>query len=236
MVSLVTAVSMSCTHTTWNSQAAEKELDPPAKVYPRNEQGINDSLVDWIARPSSDLNIWAPDPEQAGCVAQRLIRRIGVARLLTLGYDTANPSLALPYTPDERQGVINLLQGCINFDDGLADLWSSSEKVTTAEAVCMSAGAQRRGLAVDLAVALVDGKAPKAFDENSVFIRGIGELANECLEAQSLNPALPPPNLPSRKTADHAGDGDSKQPPSAPSTSQEPLQPGGSEVPTSLSR
>lgn len=175
--------------------------EPPPKVYPRTEAGIIASLIDHISSVGPDLGEWAPPKDQAKCVAERVVRRLGAAHLLEIGFDPQKGSLALSYPPEERTAVVNLLVGCIDFAQGYLELLSSYQKISLAAASCMSRGFERLGVPRDLAAGLVDGKEPDPFADNDRVSTSLATLLDECLSKLDMIPGAPLPPLPVPSTS-----------------------------------
>ncbi len=195
VASVVALVSVSCT----SKDALPDPRDspkPPPKQYPRTEAGITESLVDHLTAVGPDLGEWAPPHDQATCVAEHLVRRLGADHLLELGFDPQKGSIALAYPPEERTAVINLLIGCVNFEKAYLEVLSSYQKLRLPVAACVSRGFTRLGLPRDLAEGLVDGKEPDPFANNARSSVNLAKLLDECLGKDDMVPGAPLAPLP----------------------------------------
>lgn len=190
---LVTS-AVACTSSDWDTSA----INRPTTTAPfgRDEAGVRESLGAYLTSVGRDLGEWVPTDDEAECTVDRVVRRLGVDRLLEVGYDPQEPSLALAYTPEEHTAVVNILSGCIDFSEAMVSMLSSYEKLGMPQAACISEGFERLGLTRDLAGSLVDGKEPDPFAESDRFASGLASLAAECLEEEDLQPAAPLPRLP----------------------------------------
>lgn len=178
-----------------------RDHSPPPKRYPRTEAGVTASLIDHLTSVGPDLGEWAPPEDQAKCVAERMVRRLGAEHLLELSFDPQKASLALAYPPEERTAVINLLIGCVDFAEGYLELLSSYQKVSLAAASCISRGFERLGVPRDLAAGLVDGKEPDPFADNARVSANLATLLDECLSKTDMIPGAPMPPLPVPSTS-----------------------------------
>jgi hypothetical protein len=136
-------------------------------------------------------------------VAKRLLSRFGAERLIEAGYDPQVGSLAIAWSPEEQAATVNILVGCIPFEQGLLELIIGYDKVSLDVASCISRGADRRQVPTLLARSLVisDEGAPApatgaAGDGSGDLARELAELSVDCLGPADLQPYAPVVPLP----------------------------------------
>lgn len=194
-----------CSASEWDTSEIDRPTTTEAVEYSRDEAGITASLVDHLARPTANLNEWSPSEEQAGCVAERLLRRISPERLLEAGFDPAEGSLAIELSDEERSAVVNVLVGCVDYDAAVLELLSAYGKVPLRVAACVSRGVERLGLDRRLAEGLVDGAEPDALAGDGQLASGLATLAVECTQPEDLLPNAPLPVQPQSDVSDASG-------------------------------
>lgn len=192
VVVVVAALAAGCSTALWDTSEAD---NPPAEVvkqYSRDTAGVRQSLVDHLSDVGDDLNEWAAPVEQAECAADRILERLGVDRLLALGYEPTDGNLGLPYRSDERTALLNILTGCIDFSQGIVELLSSYQKLDYESSACVSRGLERRGLTRDYADGLLRGAEIDPFVDDYRVADGTTRVLVECLdEDEDLLPLTP---------------------------------------------
>lgn len=197
LVTIAVAVAAAaCTSRTWDTSEINDTTPTTVRTFPRTAEGVRASLVAYMSQRRDDLDQWAANTEEAECAAERLVERFGVERLLEVGFDPNEPTLALTLPAEERTAAVNVLVGCIDFSRGMLEMLSSYMKLPIAESDCMAKGFERLGLDRDLAGALVDGTEPDPFANSNRFGVGVSSLAVECMEELSLHPDAPLSRLP----------------------------------------
>lgn len=196
VVALVAALLGSCTARTWDTSEINDTTPTTVPTYGRDAAGITASLTAYMSTVGDDLDQWVPNPEEAACAAERLVERFGADRLLEMGFDPAEPTLALTFPTEERTAAVNVLVGCIDFSRSMLEMLSSYMKLPIAQADCMAKGFDRLGLDRDLAGALVDGVEPDPFANSNRFGVGVSTLTVDCMGEEDLHPEAPMPRLP----------------------------------------
>jgi hypothetical protein len=198
-VAVVTmALIAGCTTSTWDTSAADHPTTTVPKHYPNTTAGLEASITDHLSAVGPDLNQWAPPRDQAHCAAVKIVTRLGLNRLLDLGYQSQVGGLALPYSDDERTSLTGILVGCINFQDGLLSLISSYGKLAVEPAECVTDGIGRQGLTQAFAAGFLAGDQPDPFARNNQLAAGMGTLLAQCLTpATDLVPGSPVARFPS---------------------------------------
>lgn len=183
-----------CTSSRWDT--SEIAATTTTTTYARDEAGLTASLTDYLSVVGDDLNQWAAPADEASCAAGRLVRRLTVDHLLELGFDPAEPTLALAYPLEEKAAVVNILTGCIDFSASLVEMLSSYSKLPLVQSDCISEGVDRLGLDRDLAAGLVEGTEPDPFAGDARYGSGLASVVTECLDDEDLLPNAPMPRLP----------------------------------------
>ena len=207
-VMLLSIIGGSCTTSEWDTSEVDAPSTTAVRKYPRTEAGISASLVDHLAVTPENLNEWAPSRDDGACVAERALRRFTPDRLFALGFDPTEGSLALPYEPDERTAMVNIMVGCVDFEQAILELFSAYQKLPLRVAACMSRGIERLGLTRLLAAGLVDGAEPDPFLSDGALARGIAQLSVECTAPDDLAPNAPLPPMPVADTPATTGGSD----------------------------
>ena len=192
----LTVVSAGCTTSSWDTSDIDNTTPTTVKKYARDAAGLTESLTVYLSTVGQDLDEWSPPRDQARCAAQRVVRRLTVDHLLELGFNPQKATLALSYPPDERTSVVNILAGCIDFSQGVLEMFSSYLKLPLAQSNCMAKGFERLGLTRDLITAIVDGKEPDPFANSDRYAAGVSSLAVDCMQEDDLLPNAPLPPLP----------------------------------------
>lgn len=189
---LVVAIgAAACSTTQWDTADIDHPTPTAPKQYARDTDGVRQSLIDHLSTVGPNLNEWAAPRDQAECAADRIIQRIGVDRLLGLGYEPNNGKLGLPYTPDEQSAMLNILAACIDFKEGLLELLSAYQKLSFKTATCVADGFDRLGLTRLFAASLLLGAQPDPFDDSNNLSKGTTEVFGQCVPADELTPASP---------------------------------------------
>jgi hypothetical protein len=191
-VALLVVVTAACTTSSWDTSGID---DPPStteKVYATDRAGLIESLTDHLSRSSDDLNQWAAPRDEAGCAARKIVDKLGVDRLLDLGYDPQGGRLALQYTDEERIAVGNMLDSCIDVAAGLNSMFSSYDKLSAKASTCLTEGIERKGLARDFISGILTGTSPDPFAEDNELGTGLSRLMLECFKPlEDLTPVAP---------------------------------------------
>lgn len=186
------AVAAACTTSEWDTSPFDDPTSTTEKVYAEDEAGLIASLTDHLSDVGPNLNEWAPPREEAACAASKVVKQLGVDRLLDLGYDPQRGRLALQWTDDERVKVTNILSGCIDVAAGLLSLFAAYDKLDVPAAACLTRGIDRRGLDRDFIAGLLDGTSPDPFARDNQLGIGISRLMIECFDAgKDLLPIAP---------------------------------------------
>lgn len=200
-VTVVAALATGCTASDWES-ARDADRTTTTVRYAKDTRGVRRSLIDHLSKPAQSYNQWSPSAEEARCVADRMLERFGLERLLDAGFEPQSGSLAVAWTPEERRAAVNILVGCIDFSAGVLELLAGYDKVPLSVASCFSRGGERRGLPDLLAGGLVDERSEDPFAGDGELARVLGELSAECLGAQDLVPGGPVPLMPADERND----------------------------------
>ncbi len=188
----------SCTTTSWQTSGIDHPTTTTIPHYPQTVAGLEASITDHLSADGPDLNTWAPSRTEAKCAAQGIVGRLGLNRLLDLGYQTQVGSLDLPYTDDERTSLTGILMSCINFREGLLSLISGYDKLDIGSSECLTDGLDRQGLTRAFAAAFLNGSEPDPLADNSQLGAGMGALLAQCLTPSSdLVPGSPVARFPS---------------------------------------
>jgi hypothetical protein len=191
VLALVAVAAVACTTTQWDTSSIDHPTPTAPKEYVRDTDGVRQSLIDHLSTVDTNLNDWAPPRDQAVCVADRVIQRIGVDRLLQLGYDPNAGKLGLPYAPDEETAMLNIISTCIDFKEGLVELLSAYQKISFKSATCMADGLDRLGLTRLYAASLLIGEQPDPFDTSNNLAKGTTDVMGQCIQPGELTPATP---------------------------------------------
>ena len=191
MVALVAIAAAACSTTQWDTSSIDHPTPTAPKEYVRDTDGVRQSLIDHLSTVGTNLNEWAPPRDQATCVADRVIQRIGVDRLLELGYDPNDGKLGLPYAPDEQTAMLNIISACIDFKEGLVEMLSAYQKISFKSATCVAEGLDRLGLIRLYAASLLIGQQPDPFDTTNDLSKGTTDVLGQCVPANELTPATP---------------------------------------------
>ena len=193
LVALLVAVALATVAcTAIKSDSSEQDARPTTiPVFPRTKAGIVDSLTYFLSTQSSSLNEWSAPKDQSRCAAEKIVDKVGVDRLLGVGYEPERGRLSLTFTPDESTAVINILVGCIDFKAGLLSLMSSYQKLSLDASACVADGIDRQGLIRPFAASLVTGRQPDPFADDGLLGAGLGRLLAACLVDTDLQPLAP---------------------------------------------
>jgi hypothetical protein len=191
IVAFVAIAAAACSTTQWDTSSIDHPTPTAPKEYVRDTEGVRQSLIDHLSTVGTNLNEWAPPRDQATCVADRVIERIGVDRLLELGYDPNAGKLGLPYAPDEQTAMLNIIAACIDFKEGLVELLSAYQKISFKSATCVADGLDRLGLTRLYAASLLIGEQPDPFDTANNLSKGTTDVMGACIPADELNPVTP---------------------------------------------
>ena len=186
------ALAAACTTSEWDTRPFDHPTTTVPKVYTEDEAGLVESLTDHLSKTSPNLNEWAPPRDEAECAARKVVKQLGVDRLLDLGYDPQRGRLALQWSDDEKVKVTNILAGCIDVAAGLLSLFSAYGKLDVPAAACLTRGIDRRGLDRDFISGLLDGTSPDPFARDNQLGIGISRLMIECFDpGKDLLPIAP---------------------------------------------
>jgi hypothetical protein len=190
---LVVVVALAgCTTSRWDTSEINDPPPSTERVYSRDEAGVIESLVDELSTVGTNLNEWAAPRDEATCAAERIVARLGLDRLLELGYDPQRASLALSYTDEERAAVTNILVSCIDIATGLLSMITAYQKVDLAPAACFTRGVDREGLTRDFVAGLLTGKGADPFAQDTRLATGMNELMISCFDpTEDLLPVRP---------------------------------------------
>jgi hypothetical protein len=188
---LIATAAAACTTTQWDTSSIDHPTPTAPKEYLRDADGVRQSLIDHLSTVGTNLNEWAAPRDQATCVADRVIQRIGVDRLLQLGYDPNSGKLGLPYAPDEETAMLNIISACIDFKEGILELLSSYQKISFKSATCMADGLDRLGLTRLYAASMLIGQEPDPFDTTNNLAKGTTDVMAQCIGADEMNPLTP---------------------------------------------
>jgi hypothetical protein len=180
-----------CSVSQWDTSDSNGPSVTAPKTYTRDTEGVRQSLIDHLSTVGDNLNQWAAPRDQATCAADRIIERVGVDRLLALGYDPDVGKLALPYAPDEQTAMLNILTHCIDFREGLLELLSAYQKLSFKSASCVADGLDRLGLTRLYVASLLTGTEPDPFDPTNNLSQSTTRIMGDCIPADELTPALP---------------------------------------------
>ena len=84
-LALVAIAAAACSTTQWDTSSIDHPTPTAPKEYVRDTEGVRQSLIDHLSTVGTNFNDWAPPRDQATCVADRVVQRIGVDRLLEQG-------------------------------------------------------------------------------------------------------------------------------------------------------
>lgn len=189
---LVVVVATACTSSSWDTSAID---DPPStteKVYPTDRAGLVDSLTDHLSTDVTNLNEWTPPRDEAACAAKKIVGKLGVDRLLDLGYDPQRGRLALQYTDEERIALGNMLYSCIDVASGLNSMFAGYGKLSIEASTCLTDGIERKGLAREFINGILTASSPDPFVDDNELGTGLSRLMLECLDPTvDLTPVLP---------------------------------------------
>jgi hypothetical protein len=188
---LVAIAAVACTTTQWDTSSIDHPTPTAPKEYVRDTDGVRQSLIDHLSTVDTNLNDWAAPRDQATCVANRVIQRIGVDRLLQLGYDPNAGKLGLPYAPDEETAMLNIISTCIDFKEGLLEMLSAYQKISFKSATCVADGLDRLGLTRLYAASLLIGEQPDPFDTSNNLAKGTTDVMGQCIQPDELSPETP---------------------------------------------
>ncbi len=178
----VVALAAGCSSTTWDTTDLNDQPPSTVKEYGRDEAGIRESLVDHLSTVGTNLNEWAAPKDQAECAANKIIERLGVDRLLDLGYEPQDGRLSLAYTPEESSAVLNILTNCIDFEAGVFSMLAAYQKLSVDSSRCLAAGMKRLGVTRDLAEGLLRGGEPDPFANDNQFATNVNRAMVQCLD------------------------------------------------------
>ncbi len=191
-VLVVALFATGCARAEWDTSGIDDPTTTTQKEYPRDEEGLIESITDRYSTEAKNLNVWAAPREEARCAAEKIVRGVGVDRLLDLGFDPQEGQLALAYSDDERDAVLNILVGCIDVGHAVAEMFSAYQKLSVPASQCLGASIERRGLARDLMAGLLAGTEPDPAAEGNRLGAGITDAMAECLDAtKDLVPLIP---------------------------------------------
>lgn len=188
---LLGVAAAACSTTQWDTSSIDHPTPTAPKEYVRDTEGVRQSLIDHLSTVGTNLNEWAAPRDQATCVADRVIQRIGVDRLLELGYDPNAGKLGLPYAPDEQTAMLNIIAKCIDFKEGIVEMLSAYQKISFKSAKCVADGLDRIGLTRLYAASLLIGQQPDPFDLTNNLAKGTTDVMGQCIPADELTPATP---------------------------------------------
>ena len=195
---LVSAIGSSCVSRDLDADGASV----PSTTFADTADGVEASLAHLLSSGAVDLNSWAASPEGARCVASRVVASVGAKRLLDLGFRPNSASLALPFAPDERSEVVNIMDGCLDMEQAVMDLLVSYAKLGLADSRCLAGEMVANGVTRTLIESMVSGAEPKADLETSTFARSLADAAATCLGDDDLPPEgilpLMPDSYPAR--------------------------------------
>jgi hypothetical protein len=188
MLAVVAVAVVACTSTQWDTSSIDHPTPTAPTQYARDPDGVRQSLIDHLSTVDTNLNDWAPPRDQATCAADRVIERIGVDRLLQLGFDPNVGTLGLSYAPDERVAMLNIVSACIDFREGILEVLSGYQKISFKSATCVADGFQRLGLTRLYAASLLTGQEPDPFDTSNNLAKGTTDVMGQCLTPIELTP------------------------------------------------
>lgn len=192
LLALIGLGLLRCSTAEWNTTPFDTPTSTTAKTYTDDEAGLVESLTDHLSTVGSNLNEWAAPREEAECAARKIVERLGVDRLLDLGYNPQQGNLKLLYSEEERTALTNILAGCIDVAEGLLSLFSAYGKLQIAPAACLSRGIERQGLDRDFIVGILTGKSPDPLANDNQFGIAMSRLMIDCLNAhEDLLPIAP---------------------------------------------
>lgn len=191
-VLVVALLVTGCAKAQWDTSDIDDPTTTTQKEYSRDEAGLIESITDRFSTEARNLNVWAAPRDQAQCAAEKIVRGIGVDRLLDLGFDPQEGQLALAFSDDEHDAVLNILVGCIDVGHAVAEMFSAYQKLSVPASQCLGASIERRGLARDLVSGLLAGTEPDPSAEGNRLGAGITDAMAECLDpTKDLVPVIP---------------------------------------------
>ena len=199
VVLVSSALVVSCTTSDVDLSEVDNPTPTTVKIYPRNAAGLVDSISDRFATVGSNLNEWAAPKDQARCAGEKIVERLGADRLLAIGFDPQVGQLKLSYAPDEQASVLNILVGCIDFQEGLLELLSSYQKLDVKASACVSSAIERLGLTRELVSGLLTGSEVDPLANDNRVGTGITRAMVECLRDSDLVPVIPQDPFPQDK-------------------------------------
>ncbi len=200
LVVLVTsALVVSCTTSDVDLSEVDNPTPTTQKIYTRDAAGLVESISDRFATVGSNLNEWAAPKDQARCAGEKVVERLGVDRLLALGFDPQLGQLKLPYAADEQASVLNILVGCIDFQEGLLELLAAYQKLDVKASACVASAIERLGLTRELVSGLLTGSEVDPFANDNRVGSGITRAMVECLQDGDLIPVIPQDPFPQDK-------------------------------------
>lgn len=165
------------------------QLDRPADELPVPEVGVDApegdlvaGLVADLATTPDDLSYWAPPLDEATCVAEDVVDRIGSDRLLELGYRPGTPGAALgdlELEDDERRAVVDTVVDCVDLREAVAQVVYGDGRLVPTVATCIADGLEAADQLRPFAAAIVGGRAVDPF-------AGDGELASTLLVQSTI--------------------------------------------------
>ena len=181
-----------CATAKWDTSGIDHPSTTTEKEYGRDEAGLIASITDRYSTEPPNLNVWAASRSEAHCAAEKIVRTVGVDRLLDLGFDPQKGQLALPYTTEEHDAVLNILVGCIDVGHAVAEMVSAYQKLSVTAAECLGSAIERRGLGRDLMSGLLSGTEPDPTAAGNRLGAGITDAMGECLDPSTdLVPVVP---------------------------------------------
>jgi len=199
------ALIAGCTTSDEDFSDVDNPTPTTIKIYTRDAAGVIESITDRFATVGSNLNEWAAPRDQARCAGEKIVERLGVDRLLALGFDPQVGKLALTYSPDEQAAVLNILVGCIDFQEGLLELLSAYQKLDVKVSACVASSIERLGLTRELVSGLLTGAEVDPFANDNRVGTGITRSMIECLGDADLVPVIPQDPFPEDKRAADEG-------------------------------
>lgn len=177
-----------CATNKWDTSAIDDPRATLPKVYTLDEAGVTQSMIDHLSSVSANQNEWAPSSDEAACVAERVVGRLGATRLLEMGYDPQVGAIDLEYDDDQRIAVVNIIDACVDLQLGLYATFSSYSKLEIETSDCLSRGMERRGVTRAMATAIVDGVEMDPFDNDEAVAAEMAQLTVECVGQDELAP------------------------------------------------
>ncbi len=173
------------------------QLDRPADDLPVPELGADPSrddlvsgLVADLASAPDDLSFWTAPLDEATCVAEGIVERVGGERLAGLGYRPGTPGAALgdlDFDDAERSEVTDVVVDCVDLREAAAQLFYGDGRLPPTVATCVADGLANTEQLRPLAVAVIGGTPIDPFADDSGFATTLLVQSAICIPEDAFN-------------------------------------------------